>query len=95
MYALRIIYPPSSYQEALQLVDLARLEGRRNELCIRTFDQITRQALVKTSYPIRPIHNYSLRNSNSWKSFKCRTERFKRSFFPSTIPIANVISSKS
>ena len=42
MRALRIIYPRSSYQEALQLAKIARLEDRRNELCTRAFDKITK-----------------------------------------------------
>ena len=36
--------------------------------------------------PIRSIaHDYSLRNSNSWTSFKCKTERF-RQLFPQYCP---------
>ena len=52
MRALRIIYPRSSYREALQCAKIARLEDRRNELCMRAFDKITkRRTLVKTSNP--------------------------------------------
>ena len=71
--ALRMIYPRSSYQEALQVAKIARLEDRRNELCMRTFDNITEGGhgpLSKHLTPIRPIaHDYSLRNCNSLKSF--------------------------
>ena len=97
MRALRIIYPRSSYKEALQLAKIARLEDRRNELCMRTFDKITKGGpLSKHLTPISTIaHDYSLRNSNSWTSFKCRTERFRRSFFPSTILMANATSFES
>ena len=42
MRALRIIYPRSSYQEALQLAKIPTLEDRRNELNMRTFDKITK-----------------------------------------------------
>ena len=82
MRALRIIQPRSSYQEALQLAKIAGLEDRRNELCMRTFDKITKGGPVsKHLTPIRTIaHDYSLRNSNSWASFKCKTERFRQVF---------------
>ena len=70
MRALRIIYPRSSYQEALQRAKIARLEDRRNELCMRAFDKITKGGpLSKHLTPLRSIaHVYSFRNSNSWTS---------------------------
>ena len=94
MRALRIIYPRSSYQEALQRAKIARLEDRRNELCIRAFDKITKGGpLSKHLTPIRSIaHDYSLRNSNSWMSFKCKTKRFRQSFCLSTVLMANATS---
>ena len=62
MRALRIIYPRSSYQEALQRAKIARLEDRRNELCMRAFDKITKGGpLSKHLTPTRSIaHDYSL-----------------------------------
>ena len=98
MRALRIIYPRSSYQEALQRAKIARLKkDGRNELCMRAFDKSTKGGpLSKHLTPIRSIaHDCSLRNSNSWTSFKCKTERFRRSFFPSTVLMANATSFKN
>ena len=93
MRVLRIIYPRSSYQEALQRAKIASLKDRRNELCMRAFDKITKGGPLT---PIRSIaHDYSLRNSKSWTSFKCKTERFRRSFFPSTVLMANATSFKN
>ena len=91
MRGLRIIHPRSSYQEVLQLAKIDRLEDRRDELCMRTFDKITKGGpLSKHLTPIRTTaHDYSFRNSNSWTSFKCKTERFRRSFFPIAILTAN------
>ena len=40
-------------------------------------------------------HDYSVRNFNSWTSFKCKTERFGRSFFSSTVLMANATSFKN
>ena len=91
MRALRVIHPRSSYQEALQLAKTDRLEDRRDELCMRTFDKTTKGGpLSKHLTPIRTYaHDYSFRNSNSRPSFKCKTERFRRSFLPIAILTAN------
>ena len=91
MRALRVIHPRSSYQEALQLAKTDRLEDRRDELCMRTFDKTTKGGpLSKHLTPIRTYaHDYSFRNSNSRTSFKCKTERFRRSFLPIAILTAN------
>ena len=82
MRALRIRHPRSSYQEALQLTKIAGLEDRRDELCMRTFDKITKGGpLSKNLTLIMTIaHDYSLKNSNSWASFKCKTDRFRQVF---------------
>ena len=85
-----------SNQGALQRAKLARLEDRRNEHCTRAFDKIIKGGpLSKHLTPIRSIAlDYSLRNSNSWTSFTCKTERLRRSFFP-TILMANATSFKN
>ena len=45
-----------SYQEALQRAKIARLEERRNELCMRTFDDIVKgRPSLKLLTPIRRI----------------------------------------
>ena len=84
-----------SNQGALQRAKLARLEDRRNEHCTRAFDKITKGGPLSNHLtPIRSIaFDYSLRNSNSWTSFACKTERLRRSFFP-TILMANATSFK-
>ena len=62
MSALRIVYPPSSYQDAFQRAKIARLEDRRNELCMRTFDEITKGGpLLRHITPIKAFaHDYAL-----------------------------------
>ena len=59
---LRILYSRSSYQESLQRAKIARLEDRRNELCMRTFDDITKGGpSLKQLTPIMCIaHDYNL-----------------------------------
>jgi len=49
----------ASYQEALQRAKIARLEDRRNELCMRSFDDITKgRPSLKLLTPIRSIADY-------------------------------------
>ena len=64
-------------------LDCSRLNERRYVLCESTIKKIT------DGY--RPSHllpqtgenvDYDLRNFNNWASFKCRTDRFQKSFFP-------------
>ena len=34
-------------------------------------------------------NDYELRNSNTLTTIKCRTERYRRSFFPNTVALYN------
>ena len=36
-------------------------------------------------------HGYNLRNFEQFSSFKCRTDRFSNSFFPSMISVFNIV----
>ena len=54
-------HTPPSQQEALQLAKIVRLEDRRNELCIRTFNKITKAGpCQKHASTIRTISLESL-----------------------------------
>ena len=63
----------------------SRLNVRRNELCKKVWDGICvpGSRLHHLVPPKRAdCHAYELRNKNHASLFKCRTERFKKSFFP-------------
>ena len=58
---------------------------RRDELCKKVWDGICvpGSRLYHLIPPKRAdCHVYELRNKNHVSLFKCRTERFKKSFFP-------------
>ena len=89
--AMRIIYPGQTYKEALQLASCPRLDTRREDLCVKTLMSISKGGHL-TQYMTQTracAHNYPIRTSNNWTLYKCRTERFKNSFFPNTISTAN------
>ena len=89
--ALRIIYPEQTYKDALLLAGITKLETRREDLCLKTLTKITRGGLL-TQYVTQTRsneHNYFIRSLNNLSTYKCRADRFKNSFFPNTIKIAN------
>ena len=84
--ALRIILPGQSYKEALSQLKCSRLDERREELCLKTMKKISKGGPLADHIPKpRSInHNYSFRNLDTLITFNGRTERYRRSFFPST-----------
>ena len=85
--ALRIIYPVLRYPEALLTSGFTELHTRRDHLCSKTFEMIKKKTLEPRLSHLIPLtracaHGRSLRFSDRPSIFKCRTERFKKSFFP-------------
>ena len=83
--SLRILYPNMSYSAALATSSLPRLSDRRDTLCKKVLDKITvpSSRLNRLLPPTRvESHGRELRHSSHFSLFKCRTDRFKNSFFP-------------
>ena len=82
---MRIIYPTLSYDAALDQAKCSTLRARRDALCIKTFDKM-RQPDSRLNHLIPPSraneHNCNLTYGNRLTLFPCKTERFKKSFFP-------------
>ena len=90
MRALRVILPGQSYKEALKYLGCPRLDQRRNDLCMNTIKISGGGPLSKYLPQTRACaHDYPTRNRNNYSTFRCRTERFQRSFFPSSITKLN------
>ena len=74
-----------SYDAALDQAKCSTLRARRDALCIKTFDKM-RQPDSRLNHLIPPSraneHNCNLRYGNRLTLFPCKTERFKKSFFP-------------
>ena len=85
--ALRIILPGHSYREALASLGCLRVDETREQLCKKV---VKGGPLSSHIPPTRACgHDYPLRNSNLFTTIKCRTERYRCSFFPSTIALLN------
>ena len=82
--AMNIISPGKSYYESLIELNCPRLDDRREALCKKTFEKIIDGNRLSYLLP-RPRDNvtYDLRNFNQFLFSKCRTDRYKNSFFPS------------
>ena len=84
--AFRISYPQNHYSEALVLFGFQLLSERRSSLCRTIFKKIS-QPTSRLNYLVPKVganvHNYELRNNQTFTVPRCRTERFKRSFIPS------------
>ena len=85
--ALRITFPASHYEDALKLSGCTTLCARRDFLCAKTFEKIKDPG--SRLHHLMPLtraraHSRSLRFNDRPSPMKCRTERFKKSFFPHT-----------
>ena len=83
--ALRIIFPGSNYETALCRGSTPRLSERRLCLCNKTFEKACEPSspLYSNVPPRRnAVCGCNLRSSHRTSLQRCRTERFKTSFFP-------------
>ncbi len=89
--ALRIILPGRFYGEAQEMLQCPRLDIRRGKLCEKIMKKITFDGRLSRHLTLtrKNEHGYNLRNVEQFSSFKCRTDRFGNSFFPSMISVLN------
>ena len=83
--ALHIVFPALSYRDAIVVANSTCLNVKRNELCKKVWDGVYVPG-SRMHHLIPPkradCHAYELCNKNHVSLFKCRTERFKKSLFP-------------
>ena len=80
--AMRIIYPSTSYQEALTIAGLVPFVERRQQLTDKLFKQISNDKTHKLN-KLLPSENSStinLRNKRKFSIPNVKTNRFKNSF---------------
>ena len=91
--ALRIILGTQyfSYHHALQITKLQSLHERRRELCLRFAKSLQCSAEFRDWLPPPRISRYtnSLRNVQTHRAIKCRTERYKDSPIPYLVDLMN------
>lgn len=87
--AFRIIYPFQSYNDALSMSGCLSLAENRQQLSQKLFKQIKSTSGDRLSYLIPETrfqkHGRKRRNSENLDMFKCNTNRFKNSFFPTNV----------
>ena len=83
--ALRIIVPNSSYNEALEITGITTLYDRRESLCYEFFRQNINSDKMTDLFPETVTLSYDLRLPRKFNNYKCKTDRFKHSFFPEMI----------
>ena len=85
--ALKIIHSDLSYSEALKVSVLQRLHERRESITTRLYHEVTNNPCHKlhSLLPKRNGCKYSLRNKRTFVVPRCKTDRFKNSFFLSQL----------
>ena len=80
-----------SYHHALQITKLQSLHERRRELCLRFAKSLQCSAEFRDWLPPPRISRYtnSLRNVQTHRAIKCRTERYKGSPIPYLVDLMN------
>ena len=81
--ALKVIYPGTSYEHALQQSNLKTLKDRRDDMCVDLITRMSelerkrRHLLPKTVSQTRERETKA--NGLEYYNYACRTERFKQS----------------
>ena len=86
--AMRIICPGIEYQQALELTSLTTVAEHHHNICTRTFKCIMSDPNHKLRKLLPPVHksNYNLRHARTFTLPRCKTNRFKNSFFYAPFP---------
>ena len=89
----RVIFPHLSYREALAFTGYQRLEDNRQSLCLKLFNKLKTQPSLKLSHLVPcaryESHGRLLRGGINLSSYKCRTGRYRNSFFPTMTEVYN------
>ena len=89
--ALRIVLPTASYQEARQFTGIPLLKERRQTLCPRFFAKNAQGTKMEELLPRKLEHDYNKRSRSDYNHYKCKTDRFLKSFLPQMISLRNSI----
>ena len=89
--AMRIICPGIEYQQALALMSLPTVAEHHHNICTRTFESIMSDPNHKLRKLLPPLYksNYNLRHARTFTLPRCKTNRFKNSFFMASGRIVN------
>ena len=89
--AMRITCPGIEYQQVLALMSLPTVTEHHHNICTRTFESIMSDPNHKLRKLLPPLYksNYNLRHARTFTLPRCKTNRFKNSFFMASGRIVN------
>ena len=89
--AMRIICPGIEYQQALALMSLPTVAEHHHNICARLFESTISVLNHKLRKFLPPLckSNYYLRHARTFTLPRCKTNRFKNSFFMASGRIVN------
>ena len=83
--ALRISLPLMSYREARNFTGISLLKARRETLCEQFFKKNENNDKLSKLLHHKATADYDMRPRCKYNNYLCRTERFRKSFFPQII----------
>ena len=87
--ALRISLPLMSYREARNFTGIPLLKARRETLCEQFFKKNENNDKLSKLLHHKATADYDMRPRCKYNNYLCRTERFRKSFFPQIISKEN------
>ena len=90
--AFRILFPLMSYREARDFTGIPLLKERRESLCEQFFKKnecAINEKRISELLHHKAITDYDMRPRCKYSNYLCRTERFRKSFFPQIISKEN------
>ena len=87
--ALRISLPLMSYREARNFTGIPLLKARRETLCEQFFKKNENNDKLSELLHHKATADYDMRPRCKYDNYLCRTERFRKSFFPQIISTEN------
>ena len=87
--AFRILFPLMSYREARDFTGIPLLKERRETLCEQFFKKNENNDKLSELLHHKATTDYDVRPRCKYNNYLCRTERFRKSFFPQIISKEN------
>ena len=84
---MSIIYPATTYENALEIASLSSLKQRREKLVAKLFTSSIKDQdhQLNCLLPNKKRSCYNFRKKNTFTLPKCRTDRYKNTFIPANI----------
>ena len=85
----RILFPLMSYREARDFTGIPLLKERRETLCEQFFKKNENNDKLSELLHHKATTDYDMQPRCKYNNYLCRTERFRKSFFPQIVSKEN------